>query len=127
MSKRSPQQQAIRKAARKERRRSERQAERDLDELTGEAISEAIRLAPLVADASAEGDHERVIDVAFPSIDAARFAHKRVNEALVIGEWLDAIRVWLCNVDRHADEPLSDRGRSCGYELRMTKGTMNPL
>lgn len=109
------------KAARKQRQHTERQAGRDLDAATGEAITEALRLAPLVSDATTVADRDQVIDIDFGSIDAARFVHKRVNEALRVDEWLDVVQVWIWNADRHVRDPLSERGQANGYELRIER------
>lgn len=80
-----------RKAERKRRERSERQAGRDLDRLTDEALAIALDLVGEVASATGAAS-SREIEVEFPTVDAARFAQKRINEALGVREWSDDVR-----------------------------------
>lgn len=83
------------------------------------AVTEALRLAPEVAAASNQPASERVIDVAVGTIDAARYARKRINEALAYGEWLNDVQVWVWEEGVHTRAPLSDSGRRFGVELRL--------
>jgi hypothetical protein len=97
----------------------ERRAARTLDAAATEAIELALALAPEVADGSDPVEAERVIDVELGSPSEAVFVRKRVNAALSVHEWLDEIAVWVWRADTHKRPPLSQRGRECGFELRM--------
>ena len=107
------------KAARKQRKQSERGAHRNLDEITGEATELALQLAPEVAAGTRGTDDERVIDVELASVSEANFVRKRVNDVLTVAEWHDVVKVWVWEADRHHRSPLSDSGRSRGFELRL--------
>lgn len=109
------------KAARKQRQQSERQAHRNLDDTTSAAIEIARGLAPVVANATAPEDHDRVIDVELASESEAQFVRKRVNDALQIDEWLDDVRIWVWKAAEHNRAPQSDQGRTKGFELRMDR------
>lgn len=111
---------AERKRARRAKRaESERSGARELAELTDTAVNAALALAPEVAAARNHGPREAAIDVAFPTRDAAKHARKRINEALFADEWLDEVEVWLWEADVNVREPLTDHGRTAGYELRI--------
>lgn len=81
------------KKRRKERRQSERQAHRDLDAVTSEAIEQALRLAPEVSAGARRMTAIRDLDVELAAASEAHFVRKRVNEALMVGEWLDEVHV----------------------------------
>lgn len=111
-----------RKAKRKERERSERRAGRDLDRLTDDALAIALELVSEVAVATASELRDRAIDVEFSSIDAARFAQKRINEALGVREWSDEVRAWVWVAgERRGGPARSDHGRQVGFELRLER------
>lgn len=111
-----------RKTRRKERERSERRAGRDLDRLTDDALTIALELVSDVAAATAPDLRDRAIDVEFNSIDAARFAQKRINEALGVREWSDEVRAWVWVAeDRRGGAARSDHGRRVGFELRLER------
>lgn len=110
-----------RKLARKEREHSERRAHRDLDATTTAAIDLARTLAPRVAAAKSPQDHDLVIDVELASESEAQFVRKRINDALMIDEWLDDVRVWVWKASEHHREPQSEQGRERGFELRIER------
>lgn len=90
-----------------------------LRDLASVAVEEALRLAPeLDAQQSGKGC-EVAIDLEFKSADDAIFARKRVNEALAVAEWGDIVSAWVWQSDRHQRQPLTERGRSLGWELRL--------
>lgn len=107
------------KARRKTKKASERAGARELGALTDAVVDEALRLAPEVASTTTRESSERAIDMAIPTVDAARFMVKRINEVLVIGEWLDVVDVWIWQADQHTRAPLTDAGRASGLEIRM--------
>jgi hypothetical protein len=107
------------KARRKTKRSSERAGGRELEALIDAIVEEALRLAPEVASAANRDVSERGIDIVIATPDAARFMVKRINEALVIGEWLDDVEVWLWQAESHTREPLTDAGRTSGLEIRL--------
>lgn len=109
------------KARRKAQAQAERASARDLDKIAGHAVEAAMLLAPEVADAAGRKSSERVVDVEFTTVDAAKYALKRVNEALTIGEWLDDVEAWVWMVDIHTRAPMSAHGEKYGVELRLEK------
>ncbi len=111
------------KAARKVRQQSERRAHRHLDEVTTEAIEIALRLAPTVADATAIDDRDQAIDIELASESEAQFVRKRINDALKVDEWLDEVSIWVWEAAQHNRAPLTDQGRTKGFELRIERST----
>lgn len=109
------------KARRKAQAVAERASARALDQTATEAVEAAMLLAPEVADAGGRKSSERVVDVAFATSDAAKYALKRVNEALTIGEWLDDVEAWVWQADIHTRPPMTEHGRVNGVELRLEK------
>lgn len=107
------------KARRRQRRASEREAGKTVDRLADDAVEQALALAPAVADAPSREESERAVDVEFPTVDAARFALRRVNEALAVGEWLDVVDAWVWERDVHQRPPLTVSGAATGVELRL--------
>ncbi len=107
------------KRARRSRQPGEKLAGQALDRTAGDAVDIAMGLAAEVAEAPTLEAGERVIDVELASISEANFVRKRVNAALHVGEWLDAVAVWVWQADSHQRPPLSDRGRERGFELRL--------
>lgn len=105
---------------RKQRKRAERQGERDLDDLTTDAIEAVLAVVADVAAAPRTAS-ERLVDVSFRSRNDARYAIKRINEQLSVGEWLDDVEVWLWDADVHHRAPLSEHGRTNGFELRVER------
>ena len=108
-----------RKARRKEQVQAERAGARELHALTDAAVDIALQFAPEVAAALNRSSSERAIDVAFPTLDAAKHARKRINDALSVAEWQNDVDVWVWQFDTHVRPPLTDHGRESGYELRL--------
>ncbi|MFV2039493.1 MAG: hypothetical protein ACC660_04565 [Acidimicrobiales bacterium] len=94
---------------------------RALRDLASAAVEEALRLAPEVGDAPSGQTVERAVDLEFRSVDDAIFVRKRINEALAVAEWGDAVSAWVWESDRHQRGALTDRGRSVGWELRLER------
>ena len=106
-------------AAKRQRDQTERAAGRNLDLTATEAIDLALALAPEVVDAPTPEAGERVIDLDFASLSEINFVRKRVNAALTVAEWLPEVAVWVWQADVHKRQPLSQRGREKGFELRL--------
>ncbi|MFN3218780.1 MAG: hypothetical protein ACE367_19975 [Acidimicrobiales bacterium] len=91
---------------------------RNLNDATAAAIDEALRL---VATLGPEPHVDAGIDVAFASAGDAVFARKRLNEALAVRELLDDVEAWVWESRRHVSAPLTDAGRTNGFELRVRR------
>lgn len=111
------------KARRKAQATAERAAGRDLVALSDVAVDEALRLAPEVAAAPTRRLSERGIEAEVLTADAARYALKRINDALTIGEWLDAVEAWVWIEGESVRPALTDNGRANGIELRLEQPT----
>ena len=107
------------KARRKERKQRERQAHRNLDDVTSQAIELALAAAREVTAAGA-APSAVPIDVALASISEAQFVRKRVNDALMVGEWLDDVRVAMWTAGDGGDAHTTS-GASSGIELRIER------
>lgn len=109
------------KARRKQRRDAERAGARELDALAEVAVEQALALAPEVADAPSREASERGLDLIVPSVDAATYLRRRINEVLAAGEWLDDVEVWVWQRDQHVRPPLTPSGQACGIEVRLER------
>ena len=109
------------KARRKAQAAAERAAGRELIELSDLAVDEALRLAPEVADAPTRRLSERGIEVPVQTADAARYAMKRINDALTVGEWRRDVEPWVWIEGEHIRPPLTENGRLHGIELRLER------
>ena len=114
-----PSKEERKKARRRERANQERAAARDLEALADVAVEQALQLVAQVADAPDQASSERGIDVACPTVDAARYVRKRINAALTYGEWLDEVQVWVWEAGVHTRPPLTEHGKSRGIEVRL--------
>jgi len=115
------------KARRRERKAAEAAGAQALNTLADVAVERALELAPEVADSPNRNSSERVIDVAVPTVDAARFILKRINEALSSGEWLDEIEAWVWEFDTSTRDALTDAGAESGVELRLEQVSSVPF
>ncbi len=115
------------KARRRERKASEAAGAQELNALADAAVERALELAPEVADAPNRATSERVIDLPIPTVDAARFILKRINEALASGEWLDEIEAWVWEFDTSVRDALTEAGAESGVELRLEQVSASPL
>jgi hypothetical protein len=123
--------QALSKSERKKARRRKKKAAEEagalrLNALADVAVERALALAPEVADSPNRISSERVIDVPMPTVDAARFVLKRINEALAYGEWLDEIEAWVWELDTSTRSALTEAGEESGVELRMEQVSALP-
>jgi hypothetical protein len=107
------------KARRRDRKAAERAEGRRLEELADAAVASAMELAPDVAAASNQASSERAIDIEVTTVDAARFARKRINEALAYEEWLDVVEAWVWEADTSVRPALTEHGAAHGIELRL--------
>ena len=104
------------KARRKQRAANERAGGQALVELAAEAVDEALSV---VGRVDAEG--EIALATAMPSVAAAQYCRKRVNEALGYDEWLDEVEVWVWAAHTHRREALTEAGEAGGVELRLER------
>lgn len=104
------------KARRKQRSASERTGAEAMVDLADAAVEEAMALVGRVA---VEG--ELVLETAMPSLDAATYCRKRINEALGFDEWLDEVEVWVWDAHTHQRSVLSDGGKVSGVEIRLDR------
>lgn len=111
------------RARRKAKATAERAGAEELDKLADEAVDIALKLAPQIVAAPSRDASDMVIDVTFPTVDAARYAIRRVNEQLAIGEWLDVVDVWVWEDGKSVRDPMSEGGKANGVELRMEKAS----
>ena len=45
--------------------------------------------------------------------------HKRINDALSVGEWLPEVQVLIWDDDEQLDEALTVAGQTAGFEIRI--------
>ncbi len=107
------------KARRRQREQRERSAGQELDSLADDAVAAALAVVAEVADAPNRVASEQAIDVAMPTLDAARFVLKRVNDALAPGEWLNEVEAWVWDAHTSTRPALTAAGRVGGVELRL--------
>ena len=77
------------KARRRERAASDRAGGKALIELADAAVDEAVSLLDRI-----EAEHELGLTTEMPTLAAAEYCRKRINEALGYREWLDEVEVW---------------------------------
>ena len=102
------------KARRKQRAASERAGGQALAELADAAVDEALLVVERV-----EAEGELALTTVMPTISAAEYCRKRINEALGYSEWLDEVEVWVWNAHTSTRDALTDAGRSGGVEIRL--------
>jgi len=116
-----PSKEERKKARRRARAEQERAAAKALEALADEAVEQALGLVAEVAAAPDQASSERGIDVACPTVDAARYVRKRINAALAYDEWLDEVQVWVWEETVHTRPPLTQHGKDNGVEVRLEK------
>lgn len=104
------------KARRKQRAATERAGGQALVELAAAAVDEAVSIVDRV-----EAERELALSTVMPSVAAAQYCRKRINEALGYDEWLDEVEVWVWDAHTHQREALSEAGRAGGVELRLER------
>ena len=104
------------KARRKQRAASERAGGQALVELADVAVDEALSVVDRV-----ETERGLGLGTAMPSIPAAEYCRKRINEALGYSEWLDDVEVWVWNAETSTRTALTDAGAASGVELRLER------
>lgn len=104
------------KARRKQRAATERAGGQALTELADAAVDEALAVVDRV---DAEG--EVALSTVMPSVEAAKYCRKRINEALGYDEWLDEIEVWVWDAHSHRRAALTEGGEAGGVELRLER------
>lgn len=109
------------KARRKQRAAAERSGAQALADLADAAVEEALALVGRV-----EAEGELALETAMPSLDAATYCRKRINEALGFDEWLDEVEVWVWDAHTHRRAALSEAGQAGGVEIRLERRRTEP-
>ena len=109
------------KARRKQRAAAERSGAQALADLADAAVDEAMALVGRV-----EAEGELALETAMPSLDAATYCRKRINEALGFDEWLDEVEVWVWDAHTHRRAALSEGGKAVGVEIRLERRRVEP-
>ena len=106
------------KARRRQRAAAERSGGKALIELADAAVDEALSLLDRI-----EAERELALTTEMPTIAAAEYCRKRINEALGYREWLDEVDVWVWNAHTSTRDPMTDAGATNGVELRLDART----
>ena len=102
------------KARRRERAASDRSGGKALIELADAAVDEAVSLLDRI-----EAERELGLTTEMPTLAAAEYCRKRINEALGYREWLDEVEVWVWNAHTSTRTALTEAGATNGVELRL--------
>lgn len=108
------------KARRKQRAAAERSGGQALIELADTAVDEALVLVERV-----ETERELALSTVMPTIAAAEYCRKRINEAFGYSEWLDEVEVWVWNAHTSTRTALTEAGETNGVELRLEARIVN--
>lgn len=104
------------KARRRERAAAERTGAQELTDRAAAAVDEAMALGGRV-----EAEGELALQTPMPSLGAAAYCRKRINEALKFDEWLDEVEVWVWDAHTHRRAALSQAGADSGVEIRLER------
>jgi hypothetical protein len=102
------------KARRRQRATAERSGGKALIELADAAVDESVSLLDRI-----EAERELGLTTEMPTLAAAEYCRKRINEALGYREWLDEVEVWVWNGHTSTRKALTDAGAANGVELRL--------